>query len=108
MIFIYFSPKNQQFNQSASQLNLSKINDGDIPSGDPVEWSDEDVYQFVKIVAGVSCAEIFRVQEVDGTALSLIRDDHLVNAMHIKLGPALKIMSKFNEVRSRFNANMMA
>jgi polyhomeotic-like protein 1 len=58
-------------------------------------------------VAGVAYAEIFSTQEVDGTALSLIRDDHLVNAMQIKLGPALKIMSKFNEVKSRFNANMM-
>lgn len=84
------------------------MNEGEIPPGDPVEWSDEDVYQFVKIVAGVSYAEIFKLQEVDGTALSLIRDDHLVNAMHIKLGPALKIMSKFNEIRSRFNSSMMA
>jgi hypothetical protein len=32
----------------------------------------------------------------------LIKDDHLVNTMQIKLGPALKILYKFNEIRAQF------
>jgi len=74
-----------------------------IPQGDPAEWNYDQVFQFVKTVAGVHVAELFRSQEVDGSALSLIRDDHLVNTMQIKLGPALKIMNKFNELKNKFN-----
>ena len=62
----------------------------------------DEVFQFIKCVAGLQVAQLFRSQEVDGSALSLIRDDHLVNTMQIKLGPALKIMSKFNELNSLF------
>jgi hypothetical protein len=74
------------------------------PSGDPTEWNCEQVFEFVKQVAGPNVAYLFRSQEVDGSALSLIRDDHLVNTMQIKLGPALKIMSKFNELTQKFHS----
>lgn len=96
------SPKNLP-DQSANPISISKINyESEIPPGDPTEWTYDDVYDFVKLVAGVPCAEMFKSQEVDGSALSLIRDDHLVNTMHIKLGPALKIMNKFNEIKNRY------
>ena len=74
-----------------------------MPTGDPAEWNCDQVHQFVKCVAGVQIAQLFKSQEVDGSALTLIRDDHLVNTMQIKLGPALKIMSKFNELKEKFN-----
>jgi hypothetical protein len=84
--------------------NLSFTNiEQQYPSGDPTEWSCDDVFQFVKCVSGIHVAELFKAQEVDGSALSLIRDDHLVNTMQIKLGPALKIMSRFNDLRSKYN-----
>lgn len=88
-----------------NQLNNSMNGNEQFPSGDPAEWNCDEVYQFVRIVAGVQVAQMFKSQEVDGSALSLIRDDHLVNTMQIKLGPALKIMSKFNELKSKFNSN---
>ena len=92
---------------SNNHLNSSKNSiENEIPSGDPTEWTCDDVFYFVKLVAGVTVAELFLLQEVDGSALSLIRDDHLVNTMHIKLGPALKIMSKFNELKTKFSNNM--
>jgi len=84
--------------------NLSFTNiEQQYPSGDPTEWSCDDVFQFVKCVSGIHVAELFKAQEVDGSALSLIRDDHLVNTMQIKLGPALKIMSRFNDLKSKYN-----
>ncbi len=73
-----------------------------LPSGDPTEWSCDQVYEFVSAVAGVQIAETFKAQDLDGMALSLIKDDHLVQTMQIKLGPALKIMSKFNDLRRNF------
>uniref|UniRef100_A0A3B5MWS3 SAM domain-containing protein n=1 Tax=Xiphophorus couchianus TaxID=32473 RepID=A0A3B5MWS3_9TELE len=33
----------------------------------------------------------FLSQEIDGQALLLLREDHLISTMNIKLGPALKI-----------------
>jgi polyhomeotic-like protein 1 len=90
-------------NHVVNHLNVSKATfEAELPQGDPSEWNCDQVYQFVKLVAGVAVAELFLAQEVDGSALSLIRDDHLVNTMGIKLGPALKIMNKFNEVKNRF------
>jgi hypothetical protein len=95
----------QQYNNtfSSSLLNQSYSTSADqqLPQGDPVEWDCDQVFEFVKCVAGVNVAQVFRSQEVDGSALSLIRDDHLVNTMQIKLGPALKIMSKFNELKTK-------
>ena len=75
----------------------------EFPLGNPQHWTCEQVFEFVKCVAGVNVAQVFMNEEVDGSALSLIRDDHLVNTMQIKLGPALKIMSKFNELTQKFH-----
>lgn len=44
-------------------------------------------------------AEDFAVQEIDGQALMLLKEDHLMSAMSIKLGPALKILSKIDAMR---------
>jgi hypothetical protein len=77
----------------------------EFPLGNPQHWTCEQVFEFVKCVAGANVAQVFMNEEVDGSALSLIRDDHLVNTMQIKLGPALKIMSKFNELTQKFQAN---
>ncbi len=74
----------------------------DIPIGDPEEWDCNQVYSFVKQIAGSPVATTFKMQEVDGSALALIKDDHLVNTMQLKLGPALKILHKFNEIRAKF------
>jgi hypothetical protein len=87
-----------------NQSNSNSTGSGEYPLGDPAEWNCEQVFEFVKQVTGtIQVAQLFRSQEVDGSALSLIRDDHLVNTMQIKLGPALKIMSKFNELTQKFH-----
>lgn len=74
----------------------------EIPNGNPADWNCEQVYRFVQQIAGPNVAQIFKSEEVDGSALTLIKDDHLVNTMQIKLGPALKILHKFNEIRAKF------
>ena len=86
---------------SAPSSSPTSYSDQQLPPGDPTEWNCDEVFEFVKCVAGIQVAQLFKSQEVDGSALSLIRDDHLVNTMQIKLGPALKIMSKFNELKAK-------
>ena len=44
-------------------------------------------------------ADEFSRQEIDGQALMLLKEDHLMTAMNIKLGPALKICAKINALR---------
>lgn len=59
-----------------------------------------EVCDFIKTLPG--CAdyvEDFAIQEIDGQALMLLKEDHLMSAMSMKLGPALKICAKIDTMR---------
>ena len=59
-----------------------------------------EVCQFIRNLPGCSeYAEDFAIQEIDGQALMLLKEDHLMSAMSIKLGPALKIVAKIDSMR---------
>ena len=59
-----------------------------------------EVYEFVKNLPGCQeYADEFRQQEIDGQALLLLKEDHLMTNMNIKLGPALKICARINALR---------
>ncbi|KAM4014903.1 polyhomeotic-like protein 2 [Anomaloglossus baeobatrachus] len=67
---------------------------------DPIKWNVEDVYEFIRSLPG--CQEIseeFRVQEIDGQALLLLKEDHLMSTMNIKLGPALKLYARISMLK---------
>ncbi|XP_016892204.1 polyhomeotic-like protein 2b [Cynoglossus semilaevis] len=67
---------------------------------DPAKWNVEEVYKFIRSLPG--CQEIadeFRSQEIDGQALLLLKEDHLMSTMNIKLGPALKIFARINMLK---------
>ncbi|XP_062449688.1 polyhomeotic-like protein 1 isoform X4 [Rhea pennata] len=66
-------------------------------SSNPSRWSVEEVSEFIASLQGCQeIAEEFRSQEIDGQALLLLKEEHLMSAMNIKLGPALKICAKIN------------
>ncbi|KAJ8010797.1 hypothetical protein DPEC_G00078870 [Dallia pectoralis] len=66
------------------------------------QWSVEQVWGFIHKLPGCrDVAEAFRVQEIDGQALLLLTEDHLMTSMNIKLGPALKICAHINAHRHR-------
>ncbi|KAK7501873.1 hypothetical protein BaRGS_00006959, partial [Batillaria attramentaria] len=72
----------------------------EVPKTDPAKWSVIEVYEFVKSLPGCQeYADEFRQQEIDGQALLLLKEDHLMTAMSIKLGPALKICARINTLR---------
>ncbi|XP_032088011.1 sterile alpha motif domain-containing protein 11 isoform X2 [Thamnophis elegans] len=59
------------------------------------KWTVDDVCSFVSCLSG--CAEysqVFREQAIDGETLPLLTEEHLLNHMGLKLGPALKIRSQ--------------
>ncbi|XP_072304626.1 polyhomeotic-like protein 2 [Eucyclogobius newberryi] len=64
---------------------------------DPGQWNMDHVYDFICSLPGcLDIAEEFRSQEIDGQALLLLTEDHLMGAMNIKLGPALKIYAQIS------------
>ncbi|XP_070561449.1 polyhomeotic-like protein 2 isoform X2 [Ptychodera flava] len=67
---------------------------------DPKRWSVEEVADFIRSLPGCSdYANEFQSQEIDGQALLLLKEDHLMSAMNMKLGPALKICAKINALK---------
>lgn len=59
-----------------------------------------EVCDFIRGLPGCSdYAEDFAIQEIDGQALMLLKEDHLMSAMSIKLGPALKIVARIDSMR---------
>lgn len=67
---------------------------------DPGTWSVEQVSMFIKKVgfAGYSC--VFKDNDVDGEALLLLREEHILNTLGIKLGPALKLFKLIKKLQS--------
>ncbi|KAJ6660964.1 hypothetical protein lerEdw1_016984 [Lerista edwardsae] len=85
------------------ELRMRKTTDIDLlPAlqSDPSVWSVEDVWAFIRSLPGCQdIADEFRAQEIDGQALLLLKEDHLMSAMNIKLGPALKICARINSLK---------
>ncbi|XP_068160157.1 LOW QUALITY PROTEIN: polyhomeotic-like protein 3 [Antennarius striatus] len=68
----------------------------------PAHWSVEEVTAFIHTLPGCGgVAEAFRLQEIDGQALLLLTEDHLMTSMNIKLGPALKICAHINALKNQ-------
>jgi hypothetical protein len=66
----------------------------------PLKWTVSDVCEFIRTLPGCSdYVEDFAIQEIDGQALMLLKEDHLMTAMSMKLGPALKICAKIDTMR---------
>lgn len=78
---------------------LPLLTHGFLPS-DPGQWNIEDVFEFISSLPGcLEIAEEFRSQEIDGQALLLLKEDHLMGTMNIKLGPALKIFAQISMLK---------
>ncbi|KAM9482935.1 polyhomeotic-like protein 2b isoform 1-T1 [Clarias gariepinus] len=79
--------------------DVPTLNDHFLPC-DPTKWNVQEVFEFIRSLPG--CQEIadeFRSQEIDGQAMLLLKEDHLMSAMNIKLGPALKIFARINMLK---------
>ncbi|CRK94054.1 CLUMA_CG007578, isoform A [Clunio marinus] len=67
------------------QMKIDEIN----------SWNVDEVCSFVESIA--ICAEYiknFREQSIDGEGLMMLTEEHLINILGMKLGPALKLRSK--------------
>ncbi|NXL15409.1 PHC2 protein, partial [Setophaga kirtlandii] len=73
------------------ELRDMELPDRDLPGlghrflpSEPSKWNVEDVYEFIRSLPGCQeIAEEFRTQEIDGQALLLLKEDHLMSTMNI-------------------------
>ncbi|XP_064610390.1 polyhomeotic-like protein 2 isoform X2 [Liolophura sinensis] len=73
------------------------------PQSNPSKWTVQDVYDFINSITGCATyAEEFKAQEIDGQALLLLKEDHLMTTMNMKLGPALKICARINSLKDDY------
>ncbi|XP_042233179.1 lethal(3)malignant brain tumor-like protein 3 [Homarus americanus] len=67
---------------------------GDAKRSDVESWNAEQVQQLIARIPGCEqVASVFIEQQIDGEALLMMTQNDLVTLLHIKLGPAIKIMA---------------
>ncbi|NWQ59143.1 SAM11 protein, partial [Neopipo cinnamomea] len=57
-------------------------------------WDFNDLLAFLSLDLCCASLQVFREQAIDGETLPLLTEEHLLNNMGLKLGPALKIRSQ--------------
>ncbi|XP_061834783.1 sterile alpha motif domain-containing protein 7 isoform X1 [Nerophis lumbriciformis] len=68
---------------------------GNEASEDIRKWSVNDVYNFINSIPTCSeYAQTFKDHMIDGETLPLLSEEHLLDTLGLKLGPALKIRSQ--------------
>ena len=71
------------------------------PCGTPLQsWSVEDVGEFLTALGYEAYVDKFLEHEIDGKALSLVQDHHLLMTMKLRLGPTLKIIEHVNAIKT--------
>ncbi|XP_038594249.1 scm-like with four MBT domains protein 2 isoform X1 [Micropterus salmoides] len=68
----------------------------------PLEWSVEEVVQFINSTDCASLANIFQEQDIDGQALLLLTLPTVQECMDLKLGPAIKLCHQIERVKVAF------
>ena len=63
-------------------------------------------FYYRRIPGCESSASAFAAEEIDGSALLLLKVEHMVQTMNLKLGPALKIASWLRDLKSEYGIQM--
>ncbi|KAK2822628.1 hypothetical protein Q5P01_022693 [Channa striata] len=89
--------KREREQRTAETISVS---DGEDDVGRTSQWTVEQVFSYINsLPGGQDVAREFRSQEIDGQALLLLTEDHLVSTMNLKLGPALKLCAHINSLK---------
>ncbi|KAE8281244.1 Scm-like with four MBT domains protein 2 [Larimichthys crocea] len=90
----YQPPKGQDMQvEEEGQLVLDR---------NPLEWSVDEVVQFINSTDCASLANIFQEQDIDGQALLLLTLPTVQECMDLKLGPAIKLCHQIERVKVAF------
>ncbi|XP_049888710.1 polyhomeotic-like protein 3 [Epinephelus moara] len=94
--------REQEREQERRMTETISVSDGEEEedAGCPSQWNVQQVFSFINsLPGGQDVAEEFRSQEIDGQALLLLTEEHLVSTMNLKLGPALKLCAHINALK---------
>ena len=64
------------------------------------QWSVEDVGESLTSLGYEAYLDKFVEHEIDGRALSLVKDHHLLMTMKLRLGPTLKIIENVSAIKA--------
>lgn len=68
-----------------------------------ISWNTKEVYDYITNIFGCTDnAKSFRDEEIDGQALLLLKVEHMIHTMNLKLGPALKIASHLRLIKLQY------
>ncbi|XP_061587950.1 polyhomeotic-like protein 3 [Cololabis saira] len=82
------------------RTEIITISDREEEENSPSQWNVEQVFSYINTLpGGPDVAEKFRSQEIDGQALLLLTEEHLVSTMNLRLGPALKLCAHINSLK---------
>jgi hypothetical protein len=65
-----------------------------------MNWTTEDVAEFLTYLGYEAYIDKFMEHEIDGRALSLVKDHHLLMTLKLRLGPSLKIIEHINVIKN--------
>ncbi|XP_040030180.2 scm-like with four MBT domains protein 2 isoform X2 [Gasterosteus aculeatus] len=68
----------------------------------PLEWSVDEVVQFINSTDCAALANIFQEQDMDGQAMLLLTLPTVQECMDLKLGPAIKLCHQIERVKVAF------
>ncbi|XP_031572475.1 uncharacterized protein LOC116306534 [Actinia tenebrosa] len=71
---------------------------------DIIHWSVDQVAEFISSLTGSPEIVLeFKEQCIDGQSLILLKEEHLLNRLGIKLGPALKILAHIEKILEKLS-----
>jgi hypothetical protein len=71
-----------------------------------VQWNVDQVGDFILSLTGSpEIVTEFKEQCIDGQSLILLKEDHLLNRLGIKLGPALKILAHIRKIIEKMSTD---
>ncbi|XP_077399539.1 scm-like with four MBT domains protein 2 isoform X1 [Vanacampus margaritifer] len=89
----YQAPKEEDAQEEEEPLVLDR---------NPLEWSVQEVVQFINSTDCASLANIFQEQDIDGQAMLLLTLPTVQECMDLKLGPAIKLCHHIERVKVAF------
>lgn len=91
-----YQPSKEQDVQMQEDENLLVLD------RNPLEWTVDEVVQFINSTDCSSLASIFQEQDIDGQALLLLTLPTVQECMDLKLGPAIKLCHHIERVKVAF------
>uniref|UniRef100_UPI0037E90302 scm-like with four MBT domains protein 2 isoform X3 n=1 Tax=Semicossyphus pulcher TaxID=241346 RepID=UPI0037E90302 len=100
-----YQPAKGQDMQGVFNVRLCQVEEEEgqlVLDRNPLEWSVDEVVQFINSTDCASLASIFQEQDIDGQALLLLTLPTVQECMDLKLGPAIKLCHQIERVKVAF------